>query len=135
MRKLLYVTAAVLLPLGACNGSGRDNGETISKETFVQAYYRLRVEGIQGPDMEIPIRARDRILADLGVTEEDLIRFAEVHGADYELMQGVWEEVDSLMRADRSQRIDPGSEEPLDPDPEVDPEARRPRRPGGGTPG
>ncbi len=130
MGKLLYFAAALLLPLGACNGSGGDDAETISREAFVEAYYRLRVEGLQSTEMEIPIRARDRILADLGLSEEDLIRFAEVRGADYQLMQGIWEEVDSLLRANRSRALDPDSEDPPDPGPE--PDVRRGRRPGGG---
>jgi hypothetical protein len=56
--------------------------------------------------MEISIQARDRILADLGVTEDDLLTFVDVWGSDAEMMVTVWEEVDSLLKAERRGWLD-----------------------------
>lgn len=77
---------------------GRD---TISRTTFVEVYYELRKKGLRSPGMEITIEGRDSVLAEHGVTEEDLLAFVDAWGSDFELMRGIWEEVDSLQREDR----------------------------------
>jgi hypothetical protein len=94
---------SLLLTTGGCTGetSGPSRGDTISREQFIEAYHELRREGLRSPSMEIGLEARDRILENLGLTEEDLLTFAEVWGSDPEVMQGLWEELDSLMRVDR----------------------------------
>ena len=105
---VLLSIGAVLLPVWACHGSGSSPPAeaSISRETFVQAYYLLRMEGIRSPDMEITPRARDRILNDLEITEGDLLAFVESWGTDGELMEGIWGEVDSLMREERTAGYD-----------------------------
>lgn len=86
----------------ACTGSGTTPEETtISREEFIQAYVQLRRESLRSPEMEIDVATKDRLLEELGVTEDDLLRFVEVWGTDFELMQSVWQEVDSLQREDR----------------------------------
>jgi len=85
------------------------------REDFVQAYYQLRVEGLRSPEMEISLEARNRILEDLGVTEDDLLNFAEVWGSDGEVMQEIWQEVDSLMREARRERAEDPSIEGYEP--------------------
>lgn len=99
----LLAIGTILVAAGGCgnSASGPSRGDTISRERFVEAFYELRKEGIRSPMMEISLQARDRILEDLGVTEEELITFAEAWGTDGEMMQGIWEEVDSLMKLDR----------------------------------
>lgn len=90
--------------------------DTIARETFVEAYYLLRKEAMRSPLMEISLSARDRILADLGLSEEELLRFADVWGGEGEVMEGVWQEVDSLLRADRMTGRAGMEEEEDDPD-------------------
>ena len=115
---------AAILCLAGCGGagSGPPAGETISRETFVEAYHRLRTEALRSPDMEIGIQVRDSILAEMGITDGDLLTFAEVWGSDGDFMIGIWEEVDSLLREDRMRGFDES--------PSVLPE-----RPGGRDPG
>ena len=104
LRLVTYLTFAGLsLLLSACSGAGSPPGadDTIDRDLFVEAYYLLRREAIRSPLMEISLSARNRILDDLEVTEQELIRFAEVWGSDGEVMTGIWQEVDSLLTADR----------------------------------
>jgi len=109
--------ATVLLSSSACTGAGSNPQEdlAIPREDFVQAYYQLRVEGLRSPEMEISLEERNRILDDLGLTEDDLLTFAEVWGSDGEVMQGIWQEVDSLMREARRERAEDPSIEGYEP--------------------
>jgi len=111
------IVATVLLSVAACTGAGSNPQEdsAIPREDFVQAYYQLRVEGLRSPEMEISLEARNRILEDLGVTEDDLLNFAEVWGSDGEVMQEIWQEVDSLMREARRERAEDPSIEGYEP--------------------
>jgi len=112
IRAFIPAGAAVLAVL-ACNGTKPPPGadEAISREAFVEAYFRLRTEGLKSPDLEIGIQDRDRILEELELAEEDLLGFVEVWGREGEVLQGIWQEVDSLMRQARRERDeDPDSE-------------------------
>lgn len=103
----------------ACGGATSDSPapDTISKDQFVEAYFELRKAGLRSRGMEITLDTRDSVLAELGLTEEDLITFAEVWGDDGEVMISVWEEVDSLLVQARTPQGEEGglSEEGLDP--------------------
>lgn len=69
--------------------------------------------------MEIGLPARDSILSDLQLTDTELIFYAEVWGGEGEVMEAIWEEVDSLLRGDRtSGRGAAGSEGEDDPEEE-----------------
>ncbi len=106
------------LGMGACSGSTSPPGagDTISQEAFVQAYYELRREALRSPSMEIGLEGRDSILDALQLAEADLITFAQVWGGEGEVMQMIWEEVDSLLRGDRTRgRGSEGSELEEDP--------------------
>jgi hypothetical protein len=106
------------LGMGACSGSSSPPGagDTISQEAFVQAYYELRREALRSPSMEIGLEGRDSILDALQLAEADLIAFAEVWGGEGEVMLRIWEEVDSLLRGDRTRgRGSEGSELEEDP--------------------
>ena len=48
---------------------------------------------MRSPGAVIPDAARDSILDEKGVSEEDLVAFAEVHGVDPVFMEGVWTEI------------------------------------------
>jgi hypothetical protein len=97
---------AVTLSAVACTRAGVNPraDEAISREAFVQTYFELRVAGLRSPQIEISIEARDSILANRGLTEEDLLTFVDVWGSDPEVMRGIWEEVDSLEKAGRISR-------------------------------
>ncbi len=115
----LLASVVISFPTAGCTGSGPDAAETISRDEFVQAYFALRRAGLRSPGMDLTLDARDSVLAHLELTEADLLTFAEVWGAEGEVMLSVWEEVDSLMQATRSYQgeepgegaDDPGGEE------------------------
>ena len=69
----------------------------ISREAFIQAYVELRVGALRSPGQEMPLEERDRILANLGLADQDLLDFVEVRGRDVQFMRRVWEEVDSII--------------------------------------
>lgn len=98
----LATTLLLLLPSG-CSGPESGHEDVISRDTFFQAYYGLRVAALRSPGLQISVEARDSVLDALGLTEDDLLDFADTWGEDSEMMLGIWEEVDSLMREERLQ--------------------------------
>lgn len=104
MRFVILVSLTVLT-LGFAGCGAEDPhplaDEAISKELFIEAYVQLRREGLRSPMMEISIDTRDRVLEEVGVTEEELFTFVEVWGSDGEFMVAVWDTIDSKMKQDR----------------------------------
>jgi len=92
IRGLLTGLAAAAVVVAAA-GCGPEVPETIDREVFVQTYVALRVAELRSPGAVIPDADRDSVLAERGVTEEDLVSFAEVHGGDPVFMEGVWTEI------------------------------------------
>lgn len=84
------VAAAVIMAAAGC---GPEVPETIDREVFVQTYVALRVAELRSSGAVIPDADRDSVLAERGVTEDDLLAFAEVHGGDPVFMEGVWTEI------------------------------------------
>jgi hypothetical protein len=97
------VFGSLLLLTGGCSGTGpaSPDQETISREQFVEAYLELRRKSLRSPRLEIDLSDRDQILEELGLTEEDLLTFAEVWGGNPDVMESIWQEVDSILREDR----------------------------------
>lgn len=100
------VTAMTLaLAIASC---GSDTAQpvpdaVIDRTTFVDAYVDLRWAAVHTPDFHITPEAREEILARHGVSPADLVRFAEVHGRDLELMNEVWAEVETRLQARESE--------------------------------
>jgi len=108
--RLRILLPVALLFLAACSSGGPAGGEAevISREVFIQAYVELRVAALKSEDEELSLDDRDRVLGDLGLQEEDLLRFVEVRGRDVQYMRRVWEEVDSIMTERRGIPREPG---------------------------
>jgi hypothetical protein len=100
---LVLMVASLAMSAASCGkvGSDPEISETISRELFIQTYIELRRAAFRSPRARISIEARDRILADFGVTEDDLLEFVDFWGTDTEIMLRVWEEVDSIMTEER----------------------------------
>lgn len=83
----------------SCGGDGAAPvaEETISQQAFIETYIALRVVGLRAPQQLISPEDRQRVLAEQGVSEEELLEFVEVHGEDVERMQGIWNEVESRL--------------------------------------
>jgi hypothetical protein len=101
-RFFLATTFLFFLPSG-CGGPDPVQEDVISRDAFFQAYYDLRMAALRSPGLQISLEGRDSVLNALGLTEEDLLKFADTWGEDSEMMLGIWEEVDSLMREERLQ--------------------------------
>jgi hypothetical protein len=117
---LFFALCAILLSGTACGQGGADPeaGSTISRESFVEAYLLLRLEDLRYPGMDLSIQARDSVLNEVGVTEEELLAFVDEWGRDAEVMQSIWQELDSLMREDRRGRMGDPSNEDFEEEPE-----------------
>jgi hypothetical protein len=97
MATCVALMAAGLLAAGltACDGGvpGSERERTIPRETFIRAMVELRLLAAESPEEGVATTRRDGLLGELGVTSEQLIRFAEVHGRNVPYMNDVWNEV------------------------------------------
>jgi len=98
---VLLVALPVLQACGQEDAGPEEGRETISAEAFVDAYVALRLAALRAPREELDLSEKARILEERNLTDEDLLRFVEVHGTDIPFMHDVWQEVDSLLRAAR----------------------------------
>jgi hypothetical protein len=91
----LMVAGLLAAGLTACDGGvpGSERERTIPRETFIRAMVELRLLASESPEDRVASTRRDRLLEELGVTSEQLIRFAEVHGRNVPYMNDVWNEV------------------------------------------
>jgi hypothetical protein len=100
-RVVLLAAALLLGPLGlgGCErGFPRGGDEaTIEEDRFVLVMAELRGEMNERDGTLLPEAERAAILQAHGVTEEDLLQFADVHGPDVTYMHQVWIRVDSAM--------------------------------------
>lgn len=105
----IAVSVACLVPVACDLGSGPS--DVIDRETFVATYVDLRRAALTSPDGELDDEARTEVLERHGVTEEDLLDFADAHGRDVDFLRSLWTEVEARMDSLAS---------PPQQDPEVD---------------
>lgn len=117
------LVGGILGPTG-CGGSPEgDETETVERSVFVAAYVDLRIAALRSggaPDEA----QRQAILDEHGVTRDDLLEFAEVHGRDPAYMRNVWGEVEQKLDSARIAEGGSGADTAGGGDP-----------PGGGAPG
>jgi hypothetical protein len=94
--RTLATAALVLGMLGAC-GTEADPAGVIEREVFIATWVDLRAAALVAGD-PLPEPERERVLGERGVTEEELLGFAEAHGDDPRFMAEVWTEIESRMR-------------------------------------
>lgn len=84
----------------ACGGGGTSPpATTIGKQKFIDTYVELR-EAAADLDSARLDSARAAILHRNGVTQQDMLTFANVHGPDVVFMKEVWDSVEH--RLDKS---------------------------------
>ena len=101
---------AAVLPALACGGdrSGPDVAEAIAAEVFIATFVDLRVGALVSDDGLVTDESRSEVLSLHGVTEADLVYFAEMHGEDLTFMRQVWNEVELRLEQRRPPREDLG---------------------------
>jgi len=97
-RVLLLILASFIGISCTKDNAGPEEGSTISRETFVEAYVQLRVQALRSPREELPLEERDEILARMGLEDQDLLTFVEIRGREVQVMRKIWEEVDSILQ-------------------------------------
>ena len=96
--RLLLLLGLAAGASAACGGDGGGaDAAAIDRDTFVATYVDLRRASLDAGGGAIEAAERERILGEHGVTEEDLLRFADVHGPDVTYMRGVWDEVQARL--------------------------------------
>lgn len=101
LRARLPVVAACLSLGTACSPSADPTPVpegVMSREEFVDVYVALRRAGLQSGRMVAPPSERERILAEHATSEDALLEFAEVHGADAAFMKEVWDQVEQRLQ-------------------------------------
>jgi len=131
---LLTLGTLTLAATGCRGGDAQEEGgETISRARFIETYVELRLAGLRSGDPDLTLDGQREVLDRMGVTEDEMIAFVEHWGTDGDLMVGIWEEVDSLLR---ETRMSEGEEAELRPLEEMEGEVvDRPNPRGGGGDG
>lgn len=97
-RRTRPLAAAVLAWLLTACGGGVP--QTIDRDLFIDTYVDLRMAALDADSAKLSDADRGEILTRHGVTEEDLLSFAEIHAAELEFMREVWNDVE--LRLDRT---------------------------------
>ena len=95
MRLSLPRVLVVILLVG-CEGETEPTG-VIERETFIATWIDLRNAAISAGGI-LSESARDRVLEQHDLTEEQLLGFADAYGGDPRYMAEVWTEVENRMR-------------------------------------
>ena len=92
-----FTLVAALFAAG-CAGEAPAPTGVIDRETFIATYVELRDGAMAMPLKVLSDGERDRVLRAHGVTEEQLLAFADARGGDPDYMIRVWDEVRSRMK-------------------------------------
>ena len=90
------LTLGILLSSLACGGSQSNlpAGDLIEPEDFIATYVDLRAAALITEDGQVTEAGRSEVLDRHGISEEDLISFAEAYGEDLTFMQEIWNEIE-----------------------------------------
>ena len=90
------LTLGLLLTSLACGGgqSTLPAGDLIEPEDIIATYVDLRAAALITEDVQVTERGRSEVLDNHGISEEDLVSFAEAYGEDLAFMQEIWNEIE-----------------------------------------
>ena len=98
------LTLGILLSFLAC-GESQSNfpaGDLIEPEDFIETYVDLRAAALITEDGQVTQAGRSEVLDRHGISEEDLISFAQANGEDLIFMQEIWNEIELRLENTRS---------------------------------
>lgn len=72
------------------------------REAFIGTYVDLRLAALRSGG-NVDVRARETVLANHGVSEQELLDFAETHGRDIAYMNDIWQEVERRLDSIRAE--------------------------------
>lgn len=90
--RLAGVLLVGLASAPGCVGPSGEDEATLDRSVFVATYVDLRVAALES-EGALDVDRKRAILSEHGVTEDELVEFAEVHGPDAPFMRDVWNEV------------------------------------------
>jgi len=102
-RRLALPTILVLVALAGCGddrAAAPDAPPTIEREAFVETYVGLREAALLHRG-ELSDSLRQAVLDRNGVSEGDLLHFADVRGTDIAFMRDIWAEVERRLEERR----------------------------------
>jgi hypothetical protein len=107
--KAFSATLRVLLvgTLLAVSTTCRDETVAMDRERFIATYVEVRATALRNPGGQITPAQKEEILARNGVTEDQLLEFAEVHGRDVDYMAQVWGEVERRLHPQDTATVPP----------------------------
>lgn len=83
-----------VVAVSACSSAPGDDAATIDRDLFVDVYVDLRVAALDADTRLLSDEVRTEVLDRHGVTEEELLRFADAHGREVEFMRDVWNDIE-----------------------------------------
>ena len=98
-RRVRAATLALIAALMLSAGCARDGvpAGTIDRATFIATWVDLRRSALTATDRTLSDAERARVLSEHGVTEEELLAFADARGSDPSYMIELWSEVTARM--------------------------------------
>ena len=95
-RRRLARVARLLAPLAACAAAScgaKDDPAVIDRAVFIDTYVDLRKAALAAPSHTHTAADRERVLEEHGVTDQDLLHFVDVRGADPQYMVRLWTDI------------------------------------------
>ncbi len=112
MKRVWALVGCLALAVGCRDAPSAPAEATVSEDTFVDTYVDLRVAGLSrdpgNPSVGIDPADRERILAEHGVSMDDLLEFVEVHGTNVPYIAVVWDSVEVRFRRRQDEAFSAG---------------------------
>lgn len=96
----------LLWACGLGEPAAQEGSAVLTPDQFIDVYTALRTAAGEVEDTLAFDSVRDEILRAHGVTEDDLIEFARVHGRDIKALAVLWDSIEArLSRPDTGQSV------------------------------
>jgi hypothetical protein len=90
---LVALLAVALAGTEGCTRTKAADAPVIDRQTFIDTYVDLRLAALASPARTLTTSDREAVLAKHHVTDQDLLHFVDVRGADPSYMVRLWTEV------------------------------------------